>query len=113
MFSADNVEQWEQIRRTIDSSDYYVLVIKRRYGSMTKDGISYTEKEYNYAKEKKIPVLAFVAARDAAITNSDIEDDPEKLLKIQVSFGKIQMICVRKLVKHCISNLRRIKEEDG
>ena len=83
MFSADNVEQWEQIRRTIDSSDYYVLVIKRRYGSMTKDGISYTEKEYNYAKEKKIPVLAFVAARDAAITNSDIEDDPEKLFLLK------------------------------
>ena len=55
MFSADNVEQWEQIRRTIDSSDYYILIIKRRYGTLTKEGISYTEKEYNYAMEKKVP----------------------------------------------------------
>ena len=54
MFSADNVEQWEQIRRTIDSSDYYVLVIKRRYGSMTKDGISYTEKEYKEDIDPKV-----------------------------------------------------------
>ena len=41
------------------------------------------KKSINYAKEKKIPVLAFVAARDAAITNSDIEDDPEKLFLLK------------------------------
>lgn len=79
MFSADNIEQWEQIKRTIDSSDYYILIIKRRYGSMTKEGISYTEKEYNYAKDRKVPVLAFIASRDAAITNKDLEDNPKKM----------------------------------
>ena len=89
MFSADNVEQWEQIRRTIDSSDYYVLVIKRRYGSMTKDGISYTEKEYNYAKEQKIPVLAFIIDKDATIANRDIEDDPDKLVLLNKFTKKV------------------------
>lgn len=79
MFSADNVEQWEQIKRTIDSSDYYILIIKRRYGSMTKEGISYTEKEYNYAKEKKIPILAFIVGNNAVIENKDIEDAPKKM----------------------------------
>lgn len=79
MFSADNTEQWQQIQRTIDSSDYYILIIKRRYGSMTKEGISYTEKEYNYAKEKKIPTLAFIVGKDANISNKDIEDDPKKM----------------------------------
>ena len=78
MFSADNVEQWQQIQRTIDSSDYYILIIKRRYGSMTKEGISYTEKEYNYAKERKIPTLAFIIGENANILNKDIENDPEK-----------------------------------
>ena len=79
MFSADNVEQWEQIRHTIDSSDYYILIIKRRYGSMTREGISFTEKEYNYAREQGIPVLSFIAGKNAAIENSDIENDPNKL----------------------------------
>jgi hypothetical protein len=79
MFSADNIEQWEQIKRTIDSSDYYILIIKRRYGSMTKEGISYTEKEYNYAREKKIPILAFIVGNDAIIANKDIEDVPKKM----------------------------------
>ena len=79
MFSADNIEQWEQIKRTIDSSDYYILIIKRRYGSMTKEGISYTEKEYNYAQEKKIPILAFIVGANAVITNKDLEDNPTKM----------------------------------
>lgn len=78
MFSADNIEQWEQIKRTIDSSDYYILIIKRRYGSMTKEGISYTEKEYNYAQEKKIPILAFIVGANAVITNKDVEDNQKK-----------------------------------
>ena len=79
MFSADNVEQWEQIRRTIDSSDYYILIIKRRYGTLTKEGISYTEKEYNYAMEKKVPVLAFIVSEEAAISNKHIEHDIKKI----------------------------------
>lgn len=59
-FVASNEEQWKVIQRVIDDSDYYVLIIGGRYGSVTKEGMSYTEKEYRYAKEKGIPVLAFV-----------------------------------------------------
>ena len=54
MFSAADEEQWEIIKETIDSSDYYVLIIGKRYGSVidsgSDQGISYTEKEYRYAK---------------------------------------------------------------
>lgn len=71
LFNADNIEQWEQIKRTIDSSNYYVLIIKKRYGSMTKNKISYTEKEYNYAKSIHIPILCFIASDDAEIANKD------------------------------------------
>jgi hypothetical protein len=59
MFSAGDEEQWELIKRQIDDSDYYVVVIAHRYGSM--DGtISYTEKEYDYAVANKVPTLGFV-----------------------------------------------------
>lgn len=45
MFNAESQEQWKVIERTIKSSDYYVLIIKKRYGSISKtDKISYTEK---------------------------------------------------------------------
>lgn len=60
MFSAEDEDQWEIIRRTIEVSDYYILVLGLRYGSKTSDGISFTQKEYEYALDKKIPVLAFI-----------------------------------------------------
>ncbi|MFH0287324.1 DUF4062 domain-containing protein [Vibrio owensii] len=75
MFSAEDEEQWEIIRRTIDVSDYYILILGLRYGSKTSDGISFTQKEYEYALEKKIPVLAFVMDEDAPLTKDKRDND--------------------------------------
>ncbi|MEH7239546.1 tyrosine-type recombinase/integrase [Bacillus sp. JJ1562] len=66
MFSAGDDDQWTVIKRTIDISDYYVLIIGHRYGSVTAEGISYTEKEYNYARQKGIPILTFIKDREAS-----------------------------------------------
>lgn len=87
MFSAADEEQWEIIKETIDSSDYYVLIIGKRYGSVIDEGsdkgISYTEKEYRYAKSIGLPILAYIK-NDEAITADKVDDDPEKLKKLQV-----------------------------
>lgn len=82
MFSAGDDEQWEVIKETIDSSDYYVIIIGHRYGSETSDGISYTEKEYDYAKKKEIPILAFIRERDIALRSYEREDEPKKIKKL-------------------------------
>lgn len=65
LFGAANEEQWQIISETIDSSDYYVLIIGQRYGSIIPDGLpdagsSYTEKEFRYAVKKGVPILAFL-----------------------------------------------------
>lgn len=75
MFSAEDEDQWEIIRRTIEVSDYYILVLGFRYGSKTSDGISFTHKEYNYALEKKIPVLAFLMNDTVALSGDKRDDD--------------------------------------
>lgn len=59
MFSAADEQQWEIIKKQIDESDYYVVIVAHRYGSMDGE-VSYTEKEYDYAISKDIPVLGFV-----------------------------------------------------
>ena len=59
MFSAADEQQWEIIKKQIDQSDYYVVIAAHRYGSMDGE-VSYTEKEYDYAVSKDIPVLGFV-----------------------------------------------------
>ena len=72
MFNAADEEQWEIIQETIDSSDYYVLILGKRYGSIIPEGkpdagMSYTEKEYRYAVSQGIPVLTFIKS-DSAVT---------------------------------------------
>lgn len=60
LFPAMDEEQFEFIKRVIDDCDYYILILGGRYGSVDDDGISYTEKEYHYAIQKGLPVLAFL-----------------------------------------------------
>ncbi|MCK0551301.1 DUF4062 domain-containing protein [Pseudomonas syringae] len=66
MFSAADEEQWSIIRRQIDQSDYYVLILANRYGSVTSEQISYTEKEYDYARSISIPCLGFILETSAS-----------------------------------------------
>ena len=89
MFSADDSEQWDIIKDTIEVSDYYVVIIGHRYGSMTSDGIGYTEKEYDYAKEKGIPILAFIRDRDIPTTPSERETNPKANEKLMTFIRKV------------------------
>ena len=60
-FHAAPASQWDVITKMIDECDFYLLVIGGRYGSIDDEsGLSYTEKEYNYAKEKSMPVIVLV-----------------------------------------------------
>jgi len=80
LFPSDNEESWEVIKRVIDQSDYYVLVVGGRYGSIGKDGKSYTEMEYDYAKEKRLPVLGFLHKNPENLPSKHVEkSNPEKL----------------------------------
>lgn len=61
LFPAASEEQWTWIKRVIDESDYYVVIIGGRYGSISKkSGLSYTEMEYRYAVEQDKPAIAFL-----------------------------------------------------
>jgi hypothetical protein len=60
MFSAADEEQWNVIKKQIDQTDYYVVIVAHRYGSVDANGVSYTEKEYDYAVSQGIPTLGFI-----------------------------------------------------
>jgi len=75
MFSAEDEDQWEIIRRTIEVSDYYILILGLRYGSKTSEGISFTQKEYEYALEQKIPILAFVMSEGVSLPKDKRDDN--------------------------------------
>jgi len=60
LFPAADDDQWTLIKRLIDDCDYYILIIGGRYGSLNKDGFSYTQMEYEYAISKEIPIIGFL-----------------------------------------------------
>lgn len=89
MFSAADEEQWQLIARQIDSSDYYIVLVAHRYGSL--DGsISYTEKEYDYAAAKGIPRLGFIIDENAAWPPGKQESDPEMRQKLALFKAKVR-----------------------
>lgn len=73
LFTADDNDSWRVIQREIDDSDYYVLIIAGRYGSITEEGISFTEKEYDYAFSKEIPIFAFFHADVESLPAKNVE----------------------------------------
>lgn len=82
-FHAAPTSQWNVITKMIDECDFYLLVIGGRYGSIDEEaGISYTEKEYNYAKDKRLPVLVLIK-EPSAIVESEKDAGEDKYDKMQ------------------------------
>ncbi len=61
LFTAGDESQWTIIKRWIEESDVYMLLLEGRYGSIEpKSGKSYTQLEYEYALELGKPFFAIV-----------------------------------------------------
>ncbi len=76
LFPAADEEQFQFIKRVIDDCDYYLLIIGGRYGSTTEEGISYTEKEYDYAVTRGLKVIALIHENPDEIPFGKSEQDP-------------------------------------
>ncbi len=64
-FSPGDETAWDKIKRWIDESDAFILILGGRYGSINPEsGKSYVEMEYEYALEKKKPFFAVVVSDD-------------------------------------------------
>src|SRR5436309_2008295 len=60
LFPASNENQLTFIKKVIADCDYFLLILAGRYGSVAEDGISYTEKEFDYASRRGMPIIAFL-----------------------------------------------------
>ncbi|WP_335980184.1 DUF4062 domain-containing protein [Acinetobacter pittii] len=87
LFTSSNQSQWDIIKRWIDESDIYMLILGGRYGSIeTKSGKSYTHLEYEYALSKNKPLFVIVI-KDEALNKKTVaqveSQNPEKLKKFR------------------------------
>ncbi|HET9107162.1 MAG TPA: DUF4062 domain-containing protein [Steroidobacteraceae bacterium] len=85
LFPATDDSAWQLIREVIDGSDYYVLVIGGRYGSIDSAGLGYTEKEYDYAYDTKRPVIALLHKNPDNLPREKTETE-EKFWKKLLAF---------------------------
>lgn len=76
LFPAADDDAWTLIQRVIDESDYHLVIIGGRYGSLDESGISFTEKEYDYAAQKNKPIIAFLHDAPDSLARGNTETDP-------------------------------------
>tara|TARA_A200000159_G_scaffold1453_1_gene1616 strand:- start:750 stop:1754 length:1005 start_codon:yes stop_codon:yes gene_type:complete len=82
LFPAADEEQWEFIKKVIDDCDYYLLIVGGRYGSLSNDGLSFTEKEFDYAVSKGIKIIALLHGSPDSLPRSKTEADNESHKKL-------------------------------
>lgn len=87
LFTSGDKSQMETIKKWIDESDVYMLILGGRYGSLEpSSGVSYTELEYDYAVEQEKPLFSVVIndmALEAKVKSHGTEmmekDNPKQL----------------------------------
>ncbi len=89
MFSAGDTQQWKLIQTQIDDCDYYVVISAFMYGSLDGE-ISYTEKEYDYAVLKGIPILGFIINEGVNWPAKNFDKTTEKIEKLKSFKDKIK-----------------------
>lgn len=83
LFPAANEDQWTLIKDFILNCDYYILIVGSRYGSEDEEGISYTQKEYQFALENDIPIISFLPSAPDEIHADNTEESDEKKEKLK------------------------------
>jgi len=84
IFPALDDDQFNFIKKVIDDCDYYILIIGGRYGSLSDDGLSYTEKEFDYAVEKNIKIIALIHENPDKIPVEKSDINPELRKKLEI-----------------------------
>jgi len=87
LFPAADDSAWQLIKDVVDASDYYVLIVGGRYGSLDEEGIGYTEREYDYALSTKKPVVPLLHHKPDNLPREKTETDDATWKKLE-SFRK-------------------------
>lgn len=95
-FPASDMSQMDYIQKMLDDCDYYILILGGRYGSLDQDGIGFTEKEYDYAVSKNIPVMSFLFEHPENLPAKDCEFTDEMREKYSLFRKKV---CANRMVK--------------
>lgn len=96
LFPASNQEKWDLIKGVIDDSDYYLLIIGGKYGSIDPETkLSYTEMEFDYALDIGKPVMAFLHGDPSQLQGHQLDSDSVKIKKLGLFRKKAEVNMVK------------------
>lgn len=102
LFSAGNKSQLDTIKKWIEESDIYVLILGGRYGSLEAESqLSYTEIEYRYALELGKPFFALVLNDEMIQTKVKQEGQSVLELDNQDKYRKFKELVLSKVCRLC------------
>ena len=91
LFPAADDDAWTLIERVIEASDYYLLVIGGKYGSVDpQTELSYTEREYDLAVSLGRPVMAFLHGEPQKIEVGKAEVEEATRKKLEAFRAKVE-----------------------
>lgn len=100
LFRAGNESQLITIKKWIDNSDAYMLILGGRYGSVDdKTSKSYTQIEYEYAIEKGIPVFSVILSDSFLHIKAAKKIDVFEKDYIN-QYNEFKKLVMSKLIKH-------------
>lgn len=108
LFPATHDDKWELIKEVIQQCDYYVLISAGKYGSIDKNGKSYTENEYDYAISIDKPIISFLYEKIDKLTGDKIESTDEGKKKLDEFRVKVSKDRVCRFWKNVDSLAREI-----
>lgn len=83
-FTVSTNGEFSAIQELIDDSDFFILIMGKKYGSCDENGISWTEREYQYALNKNKPIIVIVCnelVNTLKADNSTLDIDQKKQIE--------------------------------
>ncbi len=90
LFPATDDSTWQLIKDVIDASDYYVVIVGGRYGSLDATGLGYTEREYDYAVSCGKPVIPLLHQNPDEIPRGKTEENGAGWDKLKAFRQKVE-----------------------
>lgn len=76
-------EQFNLAKALIDESDYYIILVGGRYGSLAPTGISYTHREFTYAQTKRKPMASLIHEHPESLPTDKRERTAEGMARLR------------------------------
>ncbi len=88
-FTVPTNSKFEFIKERIDNADIFILLLGDRYGSCDENGISWTQREYEYAEKNGMPMIAIVCPELVTLLKQDPSTYTENQSKQVAFYNKI------------------------